>query len=158
MQRHMKFVLITWYLGMIKLAIVRIIIFAALISAVTAPSYAVTGKKPDARAAKRGAVLYRQHCISCHGDRGIGGATVPPLIRQPDYYRAPALNDSEHAWHHSDENLTKTILDGSPRTSRMPAWKHTLKKTDARDLVDYIKSLWGQRALDCQGPKHMSCM
>jgi hypothetical protein len=29
---------------------------------------------------------------------------------------------------------------------------------DAHDLVAYIKSLWTQRELDCQGPKHMQCM
>lgn len=72
---------------------------------------------------------------------------------------APALDASAHAWHHTDEALQKLILEGSARTSRMAAWKNTgLTENDAHDLVAYIKSLWTQRELDCQGPKHMQCM
>jgi len=72
---------------------------------------------------------------------------------------APALDASAHAWHHTDEALVRTILDGSPRTQRMIAWKNKdLTEQNAQDLVAYITSLWTQRELDCQGPKHMQCM
>ena len=75
------------------------------------------------------------------------------------YITAPALNASAHAWHHTDEALEKTILDGSPRAPRMAAWKNSgISTGDAQDLVAYIKSLWTRRELDCQGPKHMQCM
>jgi hypothetical protein len=41
----------------------------------------------------------------------------------------------------------------------MAAWKNNgLSEQNAQDLVAYIKSLWTQRELDCQGPKHMQCM
>ena len=61
--------------------------------------------------------------------------------------------------HHTDDALEKTILDGSPRTQRMAAWKNEgMTKQNVRDLIAYIKSLWTQRELDCQGPKHMQCM
>lgn len=138
--------------------VVVFLVWATLLAIPVAPSYAVTGKKPDPEAAKRGSTLYRQYCVSCHGIKGVGGPNVPKSIRRPDYFRPPALNDTEHTWHHTDENLIKTILDGSPRTPAMPAWKKVITKSQARDLVDYIKSLWTQRALECQGPKHMSCM
>ena len=33
-----------------------------------------------------------------------------------------------------------------------------IRPQDAKDLIVYMKSLWGKRELDCQGPKHMQCM
>ena len=44
------------------------------------------------------------------------------------------------------------------RKSRMVGFKGSLTETDARDIVKYLKSLWGARALACQDPKHMQCM
>jgi mono/diheme cytochrome c family protein len=73
----------------------------------------------------------------------------------PRYIRAPALDDSTHAWHHTDDDLVKTILEGSSREPRMQAFKGVLGESDARDIVTYMKGLWGRRALACQGPKHM---
>jgi len=144
-------------LGMTKLTTAKIVLFTALVSMASAPSYAVTGKKPDPQAVKRGAVLFQKNCARCHGTRGTGGIEIPPLIRSPGYLRPPALNDKEHTWHHTDEALLKTILEGSPRTTQMPAWKNYLTKANAIDIVAYIKSLWGPRALNCQGPKHRTC-
>jgi len=68
------------------------------------------------------------------------------------------LNETSHAWHHSDEQLAEVILDGLRRTNRMPAFKLALSEKDAYDIVAYIKSLWSPRIIACQGPKHMSCM
>lgn len=119
---------------------------------------AETGKRSDRQAVLRGAKLYKRHCQSCHGERGVGEPVYPWNVRRPDYFPAPALDDSQHAWHHSDEDLAKFILEGSPRTPHMPAWKNKLSEKKVRDIVAYIKSLWGPRALECQGPRHMSCM
>lgn len=119
--------------------------------------FADTGKSPDPRAAKRGAKLYATYCQSCHGKNGEGEPEIPASIQQPGYFRAPAMDESEHAWHHSDEDLVKFILNGSPRTKRMAAFKGVLTTNQARDIVAFIKSLWGPRILACQGPKHMSC-
>lgn len=84
---------------------------------------AETGKPPDAHAALRGAKLCQRHCQSWHGERGVG-EPLTPFVRRPDYFPAPALDDSQHAWHHSDEDLAKIILGGLP--PRMPAWKNRL--------------------------------
>ncbi len=118
---------------------------------------AETGKKPDKQAVVRGEGLYKTYCQSCHGKRGVGEPGIPNSIRQPEYFTAPPLDDSAHAWHHTDEGMVKTILGGSPRTKRMPAWKKAISEKQARDIVAYIKSLWSPRSLACQGPKHMSC-
>lgn len=108
---------------------------------------------------KRGQSLFKEKCQSCHGIDGVGETYNFQSLTDKSYIRAPALNDSEHAWHHTDEALAKTILEGSPRTSRMKAWgKEGVTAQKASDLVAYVKSLWTQRELDCQGPKHMQCM
>ncbi len=114
--------------------------------------------KPLSEAGKRGKKLFAAKCQSCHGVDGVGETYTTQSLTDRNYISAPALDDSAHAWHHTDDALVKTILDGSPRTEKMRAWrKEGLTESDARDLVAYIKSLWGQRALDCQGPKHMRC-
>jgi len=113
----------------------------------------------SSEAEKRGQSLFQTSCQACHGIEGVGETFTMQALTDKAYIRAPAMNDSEHAWHHTDEALVKTILEGSPRTERMMAWnKAGLTEQNARDLVAYIKSLWTQRELDCQGPKHMECM
>ena len=139
------------------LSIYRVLMLLALIVAPLASVFGETGKPPDSRAVQRGAPLYQKYCQACHGKRGVGEKLSFSAYVHREII-APALDDSQHAWHHSDDDLTAFILNGSPRTSRMPAWKGTLSEQQVRDIVAYIKSLWGPRAIGCQGPKHMSCM
>ncbi len=147
-ERQVQF---TALLTFLKAAVFISIIF-------TTNVFSETGKKGTDQEVKKGKYLYEVYCQSCHGHKGIGQKSIPWGIRNLEYFAAPALDDSQHAWHHSDDDLIKTILEGSPRTNQMPAWKKVLSKRDAADLVAYMKSLWGTRALECQGPKHMSCM
>lgn len=108
---------------------------------------------------KRGQTLYMKTCQSCHGKDGVGENYTIQSLTDKKYLSAPALDTSAHAWHHTDDDLVKTILEGSPREPRMAAWKNIgVTEQGARDLVSYMKSLWTQRELDCQGPKHMECM
>ena len=113
-------------------------------------------REPQTDAARRGLKLFREHCVACHGERGVGETPREPQLADPDYLRAPALNDSTHAWHHDDDDLEKDILEGSEREPRMRAHKDEFSKQDARDVVAYIKSLWGPKALSCQGQRHMA--
>lgn len=120
---------------------------------------AETGKRPDPASVARGTQLYNSYCIACHKRDGIGEPTVPWSIRRPDFIEAMPLNESSHAWHHGDEQLVRMILDGTPRSKiRMPVWRGALSEKDAADLVAYLKSLWSDRIVSCQGPKHMRCM
>jgi mono/diheme cytochrome c family protein len=68
------------------------------------------------------------------------------------------LNETSHAWHHSDEQLVQMMLQGLRRTKVMPAWKGVISDKEAQQIVAYIKSLWSPRIVACQGPRHMSCM
>lgn len=115
----------------------------------------------------KGEKLYNTNCVKCHGVKGVGErpddiyAPSDVYIKDEDGKSvalpvAPPLNDSAHAWHHTDEALVDVILNGSPRNPRMIQWKTMLSEDDAKSLLAYIKSLWSAKSLACQGPKHMS--
>ncbi len=108
---------------------------------------------------RKGERLFKEKCQSCHGERGVGETYTIEALTSRDYIMAPPLDESAHAWHHTDEALIKTILEGSSRPSRMPAWGPLgVTRNDANHLIAYIKTLWGDRIKGCQGPKHMQCM
>lgn len=119
---------------------------------------AETGKIPDPRSVMLGEKLYSKHCLVCHQKDGVGEEQIPWSIRHPEYIPAMPLNETSHAWHHSDEGLAETILDGLRRTKRMPAFRNVISEKEAYDIVAYIKNLWPPEIIACQGPKHMSCM
>ena len=101
--------------------------------------------------------IYQKSCQNCHGVNGTGESAEN--IAGTDLSPAPALDDSAHAWHHSNQDLIKTILEGSSQEgSRMKGWKDTLSKADAKNVLTYIKSLWSFRSVACQGSRHMACM
>ncbi len=105
-----------------------------------------------------GEKLYRANCMACHGERGVGERPDDMYARDENgMYVAPPLDDSAHGWHHPDEQLVETILEGSPRNPRMKGLKGRLSRDDARSVVAYIKSLWSFRSRACQGSRHMKC-
>ena len=111
---------------------------------------------PDVLA--KGKLLFEENCQACHGVGGIGENPKDMYAKDEFGFKAPALNDDAHAWHHTDRNLINTILKGSPRNERMIAWKDHLSRKEAEKLVAYMKSLWSFRSLACQGARHMKCM
>ena len=132
------------------------LVFALLVTGIT---QADTGKQPESNSVARGKRLYETHCVACHKRDGVGEPIVPWGIRRMDYIEAMPLDETSHAWHHGDEQLIAMILDGTPRSrTRMPVWRQILSDQDAADLVAYMKSLWSNRIVSCQGPKHMDCM
>jgi len=106
-----------------------------------------------------GAVLFEDNCAGCHGEKGVG--EFPEDMYKLDENKLPAappMDDSAHAWHHPDDQMIETILNGSPRNERMLAWKDNgITRENAESLVAYIKSLWSVRSLSCQGQRHMTC-
>ncbi len=112
--------------------------------------------KSNPTSVENGETLYQAYCVSCHGVSGIGER--PDDIYATDEYGfvAPPLDDSAHAFHHTDDALAEMILEGSSRNPRMMGWKTALSKEDAEDVVAYIKSLWSPYIREnCQGPNHM---
>jgi len=95
--------------------------------------------------AVQGESLYAQHCAKCHRANLEG---VPdwkhPL---PDGSLPPPPHDSSgHTWHHSDALLMSIILDGGDPAynSKMPAFKDKLGEAEARMILEFFKSRWGQ--------------
>jgi mono/diheme cytochrome c family protein len=82
----------------------------------------------------RGAALFRSHCVSCHGEQGMGDGPVAA-----DLDPKPA-NLQMMAGHHSDGDLAWKIAHGR---GSMPTWKGVLKSKQIWDLVNYIRHLSG---------------
>ena len=96
---------------------------------------------------KRGAVLYQQHCASCHGANLEG----QPNWRERDadgMLPAPPHDMTGHTWHHSDAllfdvtKLGSTAIVGDDYMSNMPGFAETLSDSDIWAILSYIKSTW----------------
>lgn len=77
-----------------------------------------------------GAQVYAQSCASCHGDQGEGHILLP---------QAPALDDSEHAWHHPDGQLLEFIRAGG---AQMPAFGEQLEDDEIVAVIRYFQTWW----------------
>ncbi len=114
--------------------------------------------KATPRRIASGAQLFAQNCQTCHGVGGIGESPEDPGAKDEYGFKAPALNNDMHAWHHSDAGLRATIHQGSPRNQRMIPWQEVLSDAEIDDILAYLKSTWNVRSLACQGARHMRCM
>jgi len=94
-------------------------------------------------ASARGAALYKDHCIACHGERGEG---VPGAY--------PALAGSRSVTMRSTANLVHIVLEGgfppstagNPRPFGMPPFAPVLQDADVAELLSFVRSSWGNRA------------
>jgi mono/diheme cytochrome c family protein len=135
---------------------VLIAIGAVIVIAVAYTQFFSNGNSTPT-AVVRGEQLYNAYCVACHGVNGVGENPQDIYAQDEFGYVGPPMDSSAHAWHHTDEQLVNTILEGSSRNERMAAWKNVLTEEDAGDIVEYIKSLWTPFIREnCQGPSHMN--
>lgn len=80
---------------------------------------------------ERGAQLYGANCASCHGTDGGGYA----LAGVP----APALDATEHAFHHPDEQIVSLLRNGG---TVMPAVGRGWTDDDLASVLAYVKQWW----------------
>ena len=93
-------------------------------------------------ASSRGAKLYEQHCVSCHGDRGEG---VPGAY--------PALAGNRAVTMKSPANLVRIVLEGgfapstagNPRPYGMPPFAMVLNNDDTTALLSFVRAAWGNQ-------------
>ena len=90
-----------------------------------------------------GALLFLQHCESCHVDSGEG---YPPYL--PPLAGNPPLMDPDPA---SLINIvlngsSRLIVDGTPEGYRMPGYRLTLNDQEIADIVTFIRQGWGNNA------------
>lgn len=76
--------------------------------------------------ADKGAQLYAQHCVSCHGAKGEG-------------INAPALANQSALSHNKDEFIRYAIREGRDGTP-MQAWKNLLSAEDIDNLTAFLRS------------------
>jgi alcohol dehydrogenase (quinone), cytochrome c subunit len=95
-------------------------------------------------ASKPGAMIYLNNCAACHRPDGIGYEQVFPRLAGNPVVEAE-----------NPRSLVSIVLDGSqtPRTAHTPAqftmprfaWR--LSDRDVADVVSFIRTSWGNRAL-----------
>src|SRR5689334_16327054 len=80
----------------------------------------------DAQAISKGAVLFRQECVFCHGVGARGGMRGPDL--------------TTGSWTHggSDADLADTIKDGVPGTAMPP---NNLTADEIWRIIAYLRTL-----------------
>lgn len=92
---------------------------------------------------QQGAVLYRTHCMDCHGSQGEGVASVYPALKAN-----PGLQMSSIA------TPLRIILAGgfapvtqlNPRPYSMPPFGPILSDGEVAILLSYIRNSWGNKA------------
>jgi mono/diheme cytochrome c family protein len=130
---------------------------AAVVAAIAAgwmfwPS-ASTGRAEanDARQVALGAIVYRDHCASCHGANLEGQPNW--MSRKPDgRFPAPPHDETGHTWHHPDETLfdltklgLKPPLAPAGYQSDMPAFGPVLTDEQIWAVLAFIKSRWPEK-------------
>jgi mono/diheme cytochrome c family protein len=85
-----------------------------------------------------GQQVYADKCASCHGSQGEGHA---------DLDQAPALDETEHAWHHPDGQLQELVTNGG---TLMPAFGDQLTDTEILAVIRYIQTWWTADQIDSQ--------
>ena len=91
----------------------------------------LTGRDDRPDAVTRGADIYAQNCVFCHGEAGEGMKEVG----------APALNDA--IWLYGRDATAIATQISRPRHGVMPAWGERLGDTAIKELAVYVHSLGG---------------
>ena len=78
-----------------------------------------------------GEMIYQANCSQCHGNEGAGYAQ--------EGMPAPALNGSEHAWHHPDAQMLTLIRQGG---NMMPAVGADWDDEAVEAVWAYVKQWW----------------
>jgi cytochrome c oxidase cbb3-type subunit 3 len=91
----------------------------------------LSGRGTDEAAAKRGAEIYAENCVACHGERGEGVRDVG----------GPRLND--HIWLYGGSRAEIAAQIANPRLGVMPAFGGRLDEATIKMLAVYVHTLGG---------------
>ncbi|MCC9624602.1 cytochrome-c oxidase, cbb3-type subunit III [Thalassospira sp. MA62] len=92
---------------------------------------AFTGRETDAAAADRGAVVFEDNCVACHGEDAKGVQELG----------APNLTDAIWLYGGDKDTLMDTVTNS--RGGVMPAWEGRLDEETIKMLTVYVHSLGG---------------
>lgn len=80
-----------------------------------------------------GESIFKNNCASYHGTKGEGHQAIK---------EAPALNGSEHSWHHADSQIKTLIKTGG---QLMPAVGKDFSDAEVNAVMTYYKQWWGKQ-------------
>jgi len=89
----------------------------------------LSGLAHDSLRAQRGAELFQQNCVACHGPEAKGTAAMG----------APNLTDGDWLYGSSEATITETVSNG--RTNRMPGFGEFLGEAKVHLLASYVYGL-----------------
>ena len=85
---------------------------------------------------------FQRVCAVCHGVNAEGYGNE---------LTAPALDSSEHAWQHPDQEIHNWVLNGKLGFGRqMPALGDQLTDDELHAIIDYLHTLWVPQQLEMQ--------
>lgn len=96
---------------------------------------------------RAGMLHYKALCAQCHG-RNLQGQPLWQVLDADLHRRAPALDDTGHAWQHSDADLVQMIqlgrFPGTPASavSTMPGFAAVLRDQQILEVIAFIKGRW----------------
>jgi mono/diheme cytochrome c family protein len=99
-----------------------------------------------------GKKLFNNNCASCHG-ANLQGADNWKSLDEDGHRKAPPLNGTGHAWHHSDEQLYQIIKYGLAKfvknyQGKMMGFSDILSDTEITSVLAYMKSTWPKDILE----------
>lgn len=107
---------------------------------VTQVSQAETGRWYNFDEISQGEVLFLQNCATCHGSNAEAMAGWEQAKGEKS---APPLDGTAHTWHHSLEQLSKTIQQGNVQIGgTMPAFKGEMSEQETSHIIAYFQSKW----------------
>lgn len=91
----------------------------------------LSGRADDAAAAKKGAAVFAENCVDCHGAKGTGNRE----------FGAPNLADAIWLYGGDKKTIVETVTNA--RRGVMPNWDGRLPATTIKQLAIYVHALGG---------------
>ena len=122
-----------------KTEISEIVSYIRSFTRVKAPAYDKTPVKGNP---KKGELLFKQHCVACHGDKGQGGVGTGVTFSRPRDLPilAPALNNAGFLASTTDQEIKRALMQGRKGTPMPSFLKQGLKEQQINDIVSYLRS------------------
>lgn len=91
----------------------------------------------------RGAALYREHCLQCHGPEGEGHPDWQ-IPSDGTFTAAPPLNGTGNDWKRTKQAIVAIIRNGATRNGvpAMPAYKGRLDEQEIEAVITWFQVLW----------------
>ncbi len=91
----------------------------------------LSGAEADAAAKERGATVFTENCVACHGEQGQGNIELG----------APALNDT--IWQYGGDRDSIVAQVTLPKQGVMPAWEGRISDNWIKMVAIYVHNLGG---------------